>query len=69
MVARLIILGLLWLRVPLETLAAEETERRTAKFLDAVDAGLGKLDERLPQLPYWGQLRAGYGTPAKVWGG
>jgi hypothetical protein len=69
LVRGLLIFGLLSFCFPLGVMAREETERRTAKFLDAVDAGLGQLGRRLPQLRYWDQVRAGYGTPGKIRGG
>ncbi len=65
----LLVLGLLSFYIPLQASGTEEAERRTARFLDAVDAGLGKLGGRLPQLRYWNLARAGYGTPGKVRGG
>jgi len=69
MVRGLVILGLLSLCVPLHATGTEEAERRTGKFLDAVDAGIAKLGDRLPQLRYWNHARDGYGTPGKVRGG
>jgi hypothetical protein len=69
MVRGLVILGLLSLCVPLYATGTDEAERRTGKFLDAVDAGIAKLGGRLPQLRYWNRARNGYGTPGKVRGG
>ncbi|HTT38326.1 MAG TPA: hypothetical protein VMH32_11750 [Burkholderiales bacterium] len=49
--------------------AAEDSEIRAARFLDAIDTALAELAPRLPQLRYWGRPRDGYGAPGKIRGG
>lgn len=69
LLARVCLLGLIWACGMGAAAGADESEMRAARFLDAIDAALGQLAPRLPQLRYWSLARDGYGAPGKVRGG